>query len=164
MRGVGLFCEHELKVLSERGFDGGDVLIGNADFVGERAQHVLGGLQHGQGAGAKAFVSFFELFEHAEAGPRFGLLTEKAVEFLRGLIDLLLQFAETLLAFFDRAAACLHAELFGLHIRGELGQPGFETDAFLLELNFLRRQFFQSNHVALLLEIEGIDLVANAGE
>ena len=92
------------------------------------------------------------------------MLTEETIQFLRRLIELLLNLAETLLAFLDRAALRLSVDLLALDIGGELGQPRFEPRPFLFQLNLLRRQLFEPHDVALLLQVERVDLVASAGE
>lgn len=65
--GFGLIREDELEVDAEGGFDGEDVLVGDADAVGERTEDGLRLLEGGERAGAEAFVAGDELFEDAEA-------------------------------------------------------------------------------------------------
>jgi hypothetical protein len=77
-------------------------------------------LEGGEGAAAEAFVTRLELFEHVEAGADFGLSAGQPVEFLAGLLELLLQFAQTCLALLDGAALGQDAGLLGFDVGLEL--------------------------------------------
>ncbi|HNH97013.1 MAG TPA: hypothetical protein PLY51_15700, partial [Microthrixaceae bacterium] len=55
--GAGLFGEHQLQMVAQRGFDGGDVAgLRHAQTVGKRAKHRMIALERGEGAAAEAFV------------------------------------------------------------------------------------------------------------
>ena len=73
-----------------------------------------------------------------------------------------LEFAQPVLPLLDRAALGLRVQFFGLDARGEFLQPRFQPRALLLQLHFFRGQFFQPDDVALFLQIERGDFVADA--
>ena len=100
--GFRSFGEDELEVMTEGGFDGGDVWVGDPNFVGQRAEDLVAVVQGGEGAGAEAFVFGLELIEDIQAGTFLGLLAQEVVELAGALLDLLLDLAQTLLAFLDR--------------------------------------------------------------
>ena len=109
-------------------------------------------------------MRILQLFEHVQARAFLGLLAYDSIKLLPDAIQLLLNLAQAGLPFLDRAPAGQHVELLRLHVGGEFLQTRFEARAFLFELNFLRRKFFQPHHVALLLQIQRVDLVAHLGE
>ena len=96
LRGLGLFGEDELEILAQRGFDGGDVLVGNADLVGQRTEHALALFQGREGPGPEALVLGVELFEDVEPGLLLGLLADELVEFVPGLLEFLLELAQAI--------------------------------------------------------------------
>lgn len=149
-----------MEMMAEGGFDGGDVLVGDADFVGERTEDGIGFVERGEGAVAKAFAVGFELFEDVEARTEFGLLAEKAVEVLADMGKFGLDFPEAGLALLDSTAAGFNGEPVGFHVGREFLEPGFETGALFFELDLFGGKFFEANDVALFLKVEGVDLVA----
>src|SRR5207302_126596 len=84
------------------GLNGGDVLIGHADAVGERTQHGLALLEGRQRPGTEALMLGLQLFEDIEAGALGRLLAQNAFQFLAGLIDLLLELPQSLLPVLSR--------------------------------------------------------------
>jgi len=60
LRGFRLLGQDQLQVMSERVFDSDDVLVRNADAVGERADDRARLAQGGLGARAETFVRTFE--------------------------------------------------------------------------------------------------------
>src|SRR5439155_5015256 len=101
-----------------------------------------------------------ELLEQREARTGFGLAPQRRVKLLRDLIYLLLNVAQTLLAFFDCAPAVLSLELFGFHCCGKFLEAGGQAGGLFLQLNLFRAEFFEPDGVSLMLQIEGIDFVA----
>jgi hypothetical protein len=71
---------------------------------------------------------------------------------LRGLSEFFLDFAQTLLPFFDRATLGLNTELLSFDVEREFLEADFESVALFFELNFLGGEFFKPNDVALFLE------------
>ena len=66
LRCVGTLSEDELEMVTKGGFDGGDVLVGDADFVGERTEDGFGFVERGEGAGAETFAVRFKLPQDVE--------------------------------------------------------------------------------------------------
>ena len=164
LRGVRLFGQDDLQVMAQRRFNRRHVTVGHADFVRQRTEHLRGLVQRRQCSGAESLVLHLQLFEHVEAGFLFRLLLQLSVKHLRGFGDGLLDFPQTILSLLHRTAARLRAELLGFDVRGELVQPLFQPRAFLLQLDFLRGKLFQAHDVALFLQIERVDFVADARE
>src|SRR5688572_10473109 len=151
-------------MVAERGFDGGNVLVRDADFVSKRAKDGIGFVERGKGAIAEAFAVRLELFEDVEARTKLSLLAEQAIKVLADLGLFSLNFAESGLALLDGAAAGFDGKLVGLDVGGEFLEPGFEAGALFIELDFFGGKLFESHDVALLLKVEGIDLVAEPGD
>ena len=80
--GLRLFGQDELEMMAQGSFDGHDILIGHADLIRQRAEHVLGLLEGGERAGAEAFVAGLQLFEDVEPGTFLRLLLQHLVLFL----------------------------------------------------------------------------------
>src|SRR5262249_33985084 len=78
--------------------------------------------------------------------------------------ELFLDFAKSLLPFFNRSALCLSIGLLQLHVGGKFLQPRFQPSSLLLELNLLRRKLFEADNVALFLQIESGDFGADPRE
>ena len=163
LRGFGLLGDDELQVMAEGGFDGGDVLVRHADFVGERAEDLFGVLQRGERAGAEALVFGLQLFQDVQAGAFFGLLLQAAIEVLAELGEFLLRFRAS------RAwrsstvprrvwASSFSASTFAANSR----QAGFKPGAFLFKLDFFGGKFFEADDVALFLQIQRVDFIAGA--
>ena len=110
----------------------------------------------------KPFVRAFELLEHVQARTFLGLLLQKLVLFGGRLLQFRLQFAQPVLPLLDRTALGLRVEFFGLDARGEFLQTRFQPRPLLFQLHFFRGQFFQPDDVALFLQIERGDFVADA--
>ena len=110
----GLVGQDQLKVVAQGGFDGDDILVGDANLVREGAEDIGGGLERGQRAGAEAFVLGLQLFEDVETGALFGLAPQQFIELLRGFVQLQLNFAQTPLPVLHRAAMRLRAQNSGL--------------------------------------------------
>ena len=125
------------------------------------ARHQFDVLQ-GEIGGRQAAVE--ELRLGIETGSADVLRGENEIAHLRGFGDGFLDFPQTILSLLHRTAARLRAELLGFDVRGELVQPLFQPRAFLLQLDFLRGKLFQAHDVALFLQIERIDFVADARE
>ena len=158
--GLRLLGEHQLEVMTKRGFDGRHIRIGDVDFVGQGAQDVLRLLQGGQRAGAEAFVARLELLQNVEPRPLFSLVLEHLVKLFGGGVQFLLDFAKPLLALFDCAALGLSGAFSGLDVGDELAQPGFEAHPLFLELDLLGRELLEPDDVALLLEVKSGDFVS----
>ena len=92
------------------------------------------------------------------------MLTQNIVKPLCDLRQLGLNFLQTRLALFDRAALRLHVEFFRFNVCGKFVQTCFQSSAFFFQLDFLSGKFFEANDVALLLHVERVDFVAHAGE
>src|SRR5256885_14944271 len=67
LRFLGVFGQDKLQMMPERHLNSGNVLVGNANAVGQRSKNRLALLQGGQSTGAEAFVLGIELFEQREA-------------------------------------------------------------------------------------------------
>jgi len=111
-------------MVAERGFDGGNVLVRDADFVSKRAKDGIGFVERGKGAIAEAFAVRLELFEDVEARTKLSLLAEQAIKVLADLGLFSLNFAESGLALLDGAAAGFDGKLVGLDVGGEFLEPG----------------------------------------
>src|ERR1043166_547959 len=92
------------------------------------------------------------------------LLFDDLVLLPAGALLLRLDFAQALLPLFDRTALILRVELLRLHIGGELVQLRFEACPLLLELDLFGGKLFQANDIALLLQVEGGDFVAEPAQ
>src|SRR5439155_21582048 len=73
-------------------------------------------------------------------------------------------FAQALLSFLERIAPCLNALFFRFDVRCESAQALFQSRALLSELGLLCGELFQTDNIALLLQIEHVDFVADACE
>ena len=139
-------------------------MVGNADLVGQRTEHAPALFQGREGPGPEALVLGVELFEDVEPGLLLGLLADELVEFVPGRLEFLLKFAQTGLPFLDRAARGLDAELLRFDVDLEFREAGIEMRGLLLHLDLLGAELFQADDVALLLEVERVDLVPGAGK
>ena len=101
-----------------------------------------------------------QLLQHVQARTLLRLLPQQSIQLLSRRVQLLLDLPQPLLTLLHRAALRLHIQLLRLHMRGELRQPRLQPHALLFELNLLRGKLLQSHHVALLLQIQRVDLVA----
>src|ERR1035437_6992686 len=148
-------------MMTERVFDGGDKLIWHANASPQRADDRARLAQRGDRAGIKTFVRTFKLLQHRQTRTLVGLLVQKFV--LRGgrLLQFRLQLAQTILPLLDGTARGGDVQFFHLDARGEFLQARFQTGALDFQLNFFGGKFFQPDDVALLLQIERGDLVAD---
>ena len=100
-----------------------------------------------------------QLLKHLETGLLFRLFLQRSIQQLRQLIRLLLDFAQALLSFLERIAPCLNALFFRFDVRCESAQPLFQSRALLFELGLLCGELFQTDNIALLLQIKHVDFV-----
>ena len=120
--------------------------------------------QRGERAGAETLVFGLQLFEHVETRPFLRLFLNQAIKPLRHPLDFLLNFLQPFLPLFGRATPGLGAPFVGLNGRVKFAQALFQSRAFLFELEFLRGQLFETDEVALLLQIERSDFIAHAAQ
>ena len=162
LRGFRLLGEDKLQVMAERIFDRHDIGIRHADAVGKRTHHRARTAQRRHRACGKTFARTFKLLQHVEARTFFRLLLQKLIVFGGQLLQLRLQFAQPILPLFNRAAFGLCVQFFDFNACCEFLQVRFEPRAFLLKLDFFRGKFFKPDDIALLLQIERGDFVADA--
>jgi len=125
---------------------------------------MLGLFQGGQRTFAKTFVTGVELLDDAQLGPFPGLLPQQAVQLRARLRQLILERAQPGLPLLDAPPLGLGMKFFRFDVGRKLLQPRFQARSLLLELNFLGREFFEPDHIALLLEVQRGDFVAHAGQ
>ena len=162
LRARRLFREHELKVMSQRVFHGGDKIIRHTDAIRERANDAARLAQCRDRACIETLVRTFKLFEDVQARTLLRLLLQKLILLLRGRVQFGLQFFQPILPLLDGAARGGYVEFLHFYARGEFLQTRFETHAFFLKLNFLGRKFFKANQITLLCQIKRREFVANA--
>ena len=78
------------------------------------------------------------------------------------LLQFVQQFAQAVLPLLDRTARRRDVQFFDFDARGEFLQTRFEPRAFFFKLHFFGGKFFEPDRVALLLQIERGDFVADA--
>ena len=150
--------------MAERGFNRSHVAVGHPDFIRQRTERLLGLFERRQCSDAEPFVLGLQLLKHLEAGLLFRLFLQRSIQLLRQLIRLLLNFVQALLSFLERIAPCLNALFFRFDVRCESAQPLFQSRALLFELGLLCGELFQTDNIALLLQIKHVDFVADACE
>ena len=69
-RRLRLLGQDQLQVMAQGGLDGRDVLVGHANLVGQRAQHMLRLLERGERARAEAFMVGLQLFQDVQPRTR----------------------------------------------------------------------------------------------
>jgi len=141
--------------------DGGDILVGHADAVHQRTQHMPGLPQSGQRSGAETLVVGLKLLQHMQARAFRRLLLQHLVLLARGALQFFPHLAQPLLPLLDRPALRLRAQLLRRHAGLELAQPDLQPPPLLFQLNLLGRQLLQPRQVALLLQIQRGDLIAH---
>ena len=153
-------CQDELQVMAERGFDRGDVLVGDANLVGQGAEDLIFLAERGERSRSETFVLGLQLFQDVEPRSFLSLLSQEPVQLVRGPVNLVRQLAQPALPLLDAPAAGLGAELLGFHVRRKLLEPDLQMGPLLLELDLLGGQFFHAHDIALFLEVQGIDLIS----
>jgi len=151
-----------LQVVAQRRFDRQDVGIGDLQAVGQRSQDMLALLERGEGTGSETLMLGGQLLQNPQLRALFGLLSQQRVAFLSRLNHLRLKSPQAQLALLQGHARSLDQNPFGLDLLGELHALHLQANPLLLELDLLRIELLQADHVALELERQLIDLVADA--
>ena len=156
--------QHQLQVMAQRRFNRRHKLVRHVDFIRQRAEHMLGLFERGQGPGAEAFMFGVQLLEHLQAGTTFRLLLQHSILLLRRDSQFALNFLQALLTLLDAPPLPLRIQLLGLHIGREFAQTLLQSRPLLFKLNLLRGELFQPHQIALFLQIERGDFIAHAAE
>ncbi len=63
---LGLFGNDQLQMMTQGGLNRGDILVGHADFVRQRAEHLFRIFQRGKSARAETLVLGLQLLQHVQ--------------------------------------------------------------------------------------------------
>ena len=159
--GRGLLSEDNLQVVAQGGFHGQDVGIGHLESVGQGSEDMLALLERREGPGSETLVLSGQLLEHSQLRTLFRLLPQQGVALLGRLHDLGLKRLQALLTLFQGHPGRLHLHPLRLHLLGKFDSLHFQPDALFFELNLLGIELLQPHHVALELEGQLVDLIAN---